>query len=111
MKLAKNVVQSIIVLFVVVCVIIGVIYVSKHYILNDANRLYDEYENICYVHVDYTNETVTFRVADFWAIQDNKDIKVSLKSVMDSNIIVIDNSVYAPTMIDNILHIPEEYPK
>lgn len=92
---------SLIVLGTVVLIIYGVIYLGKHFILNEANRLYDNYDSITYINVDYEKEKVTFRTSDFWAME-KTEITVGYDWLANSELIVIDNSVNAPTMIDNI---------
>ena len=101
---------------VVICTVIAVLFVITPFIkgtlVNDINRVYDQYDLITEIKTDYIAETITISTGSTsWFDVTDKTKTYKLQKVYLSSIIEIDNSVYAPTIIDGILHIPDTYPR
>lgn len=103
---------SLVVLLVVMCVVYGVTYFAKHDLLNNLNRVYDRYDKITKITTDYEKETITFYIAsDMWFYDAPKGETYKLQQVYDSDLFVIDNTVWSPTLQDYVVHIPDTFPR
>ena len=101
---------------IVICTVIAVLFVITPFIkgtlVNDINRIYDQYDLITQIETDYVAETITISTdSTSWFDVTDKTKTYRLQKVYLSSIIEIDNSVYAPTIIDGVLHIPDTYPR
>lgn len=112
LKDAKNLWLTVMVLVTVVAIIfIGGPFL-KGTALNDLNRIYDEYDLITQISTDYSLNEITISTgSSSWFDVYEKTKTYSLDKVYDSPVIVIDNSVYTPTLIDGVVHIPDTFPR
>ena len=81
-------------------------------VINNLNRIYDEYSIITEIKTDYQAEEITITTGSTsWFDVTNNTNTYKLSQVYDNPLFVIDNSVWAPTMIDGVVHIPDTFPR
>ena len=108
----RSFIRSVLVLVAVAAVLTVVTPILRDTVLNDLNRIYDEYDLITSISTDYTTEeiTITTGSTSWFDVFDNSKT-YSLGKVYNSPLFELDNSVTAPTMIEGIVHIPDTYPR
>lgn len=108
----RSFVSAVIVLVAVAAVLTVVTPILRDTVLNDLNRIYDEYDLITKISTDYTTEeiTITTGSTSWFDVFDNSKT-YSLGKVYNSPLFELDNSVTVPTMIEGIVHIPDTYPR
>lgn len=101
-----------IVLVAVASVLFVLTPILKSTVLNNLNRIYDEYDLITNISTDYVEEKITITTGSmsWFDVFDNTET-YNLQQVYDSPLFDLDNSVTAPTMVDGIVHIPDTYPR
>lgn len=108
----RSFVNAAIILVAIATVLTVVTPVLRDTVLNNLNRVYDEYYLITNISTDYTTEkiTITTGSTSWFDVFDNSET-YSLEKVYNSPLFELDNSVTAPTMIEGIVHIPDTYPR
>lgn len=101
---------------VIIIAVLAVLFVLPTYLknitLNDLNRIYDEYDNIVEIKTDYSLEEITITTGSTsWFDVTNNTNTYSINQVYDNPLFTIDNTVWAPTLIDGVVHIPDTYPR
>ena len=86
--------------------------ILKSTVLNDLNRIYDEYTIITEIKTDYVSEeiTITTGSTDWFDVTNNTNT-YKLSQIYDNPLFVIDNSVWGPTMIEGVVHLPDTFPR
>ena len=99
----------------IIAIVCGIIYFAGSFIssiFNPINRVYDSYDKICSIRTNYADGTIDIFVASNTLIDPTiYETRYKLDDLNKSKFIILDNSVALPTMQDNILHIPDTYPK
>ena len=111
-KLFEGIVKNtgnLIFLCIVALTLIVTIALVRTNLFNPINRVYSDYDKIIKISTDYENETIEITVASKAFFDPGTTTVYDLNRLFESNLIVIDNSVYMPTLIDNVLHIPDHY--
>jgi hypothetical protein len=108
----RGIFSGAIVLVAVASVLFVVAPILKSTVLNNLNRIYDEYDLITSISTNYIEEeiTITTGSTSWFDVFDNTNT-YSLQQVYDSPLFDLDNSVTAPTMVEGIVHIPDTYPR
>lgn len=103
---------SLVVLVAVVTLFLVVAPILRDTLFNPINRIYDEYSIIERIETDYSLETITITVGStsWFDVTDNTKV-YPLTQLYNSPLFEIDNTVYVPTMIDGVVHIPDSYPR
>lgn len=111
-KLLNAIIKStgnMIFLLIVALVLVVTIVFVRTVGFNEVNRVYADYDKILSIQTDYENEEVHITMASTSFFNPPKETVYKLSRVLESRMIIIDNSVHIPTMIDDVLHIPDTY--
>lgn len=108
----RNLWLSVIIIVSVLAVLFVLGPILEGTVVNDFNRIYDEYYNISSIKVDYVAETITIDMypMDWFDTADNH-VTYDLNKVYKSPLFEIDNTVDCPTLVDGVVHIPDTYPR
>ena len=108
----STVVGSTIVLVTIATVLFVLTPILKNTVLNNLNRIYDEYDLITNISTDYVEEEISITTGSmsWFDVFDNTNT-YKLRQIYDNPLFTIDNTVTAPTMIDGVVHLPDVYPR
>lgn len=94
---------------IVAFVVVTTIYFCRRNVVNDVNRIYASYDRIQSIHTDYTENKMYVVMAGESVFEPTHELVFDLNKVYDSDMVVVDNSMFYPTPVDNVLHIPDTY--